>query len=367
MKPRLWELGYGALVLTLLGLSMIPLYIQGTRGDWHDFDVYYGAARAVLAGEAIHTIAGSYQLPFWYPPWIAWAFIPFAFLTRSTGLLLYQAASFVSAILVIHLLPRYYNPGSRVLDQLLILTLAIPMSFQVFIVGQMEFLFLVLLVGIIFAADRKKAFLVGILFPFLLAKPHLVLLFTFFLFWRVGKRALLTSLASVGLMLVVATVIRPSWHLEMLAVLQQAGPRIDGLRFTTLAALLGRQENWAGTANLPFVFVLFCMGLLLLWKVRTLPTVPLLSLALAFSLLVAPRAYAYDLPLLVPTLIWLTADKFRERIWIWILAALIPILTGYESGSYLLTALVCGLGAWEAIRVVGREPRIIAHNGFGQS
>jgi hypothetical protein len=153
----------------------------------------------------------------------------------------------------------------------------------------------------------------------------------------------------------------------MLAVLQQAGPRIDGLRFTTLAALLGRQENWAGTANLPFVFVLFCMGLLLLWKVRTLPTVPLLSLALAFSLLVAPRAYAYDLPLLVPTLIWLTADKFRERIWIWILAALIPILTGYESGSYLLTALVCGLGAWEAIRVVGREPRIIAHNGFGQS
>jgi hypothetical protein len=355
MKPRLWEFGYGALVVTLFGLCLIPVYIQGTRGDWHDFDVFYGAARTVLAGGVVHTIAGSYQLPFWYPPWIAWAFIPFAFLTRSTALLFYQAASFVCAAAVIHCLSRHYNPRIRILDELFMLAMAIPMGFQVLIVGQVEYIFLALIVGIVFAADGKKGLLVGVLFPFLLAKPHLVLLFTPFLFWRAGKRALLVSLASIAAMMIVASAMRPGWHLEMLEVLRRAGPRTDGLRFTTLAGLLGRQENWVGTANLPIALALAFLGLLLLWKIRKLPSVPLLSLALAVSLLVAPRAYAYDLPLLIPTLIWLTANRFLQKIWIWILAALIPLLTGYASGAYLLTVLVCGLGAAKALSDVVPE------------
>jgi hypothetical protein len=349
MKPRPWEIGYGALVVTLFGLCLIPVYIQATRGDWHDFDVFYGAARAVLAGGAIHTISGSYQLPFWYPPWIAWAFIPFAFLTRPTALLLYQAASFASAAAVIHCLARHYNPRIRILDELFMLAMAIPMGFQVLIVGQVEYIFLALIVGITFAASQRKDVLVGLLFPFLLAKPHLVLLFTPFLFWRAGKRSLLVSLGFIAAMLMAASVLRPGWHLEMLEVLRLAGPRTDGLRFTTLAGLLGRQENWAGTANLPIALILTSVGLVLLWRVRLLPTVPLLSLALAFSLLVAPRAYAYDLPLLIPTLIWLTAERFLPGIWIWILAALIPLFTGYESGAYLLSILVCGLGFRRAL------------------
>jgi hypothetical protein len=182
-----------------------------------------------------------------------------------------------------------------------------------------------------------------------------VLLFTPFLFWRAGKRALLVSLASIAAMMIVASAMRPGWHLEMLEVLRRAGPRTDGLRFTTLAGLLGRQENWVGTANLPIALALAFLGLLLLWKIRKLPSVPLLSLALAVSLLVAPRAYAYDLPLLIPTLIWLTANRFLQKIWIWILAALIPLLTGYASGAYLLTVLVCGLGAAKALSDVVPE------------
>jgi len=93
----------------------------------------------------------------------------------------------------------------------------------------------------------------------------------------------------------------------------------------------------------------------LLWKVRRLSTVPLLSLALALSLLSAPRAYAYDLPLLLPALIWVTAAGFRSTLWIWIVAGLMPLLAAYVSSSYLVTLMVCAFGAWKALKEAGRE------------
>src|SRR6185369_10179723 len=96
--------------------------------------------------------------------------------------------------------------------------------------------------------------------------------------------------------------------------------------FTTLPNLLGSQENWSGTANLPFTILLVVLAILVVWKFRSLPTLPLLSLALAASLFCAPRAYAYDLPLLIPAMIWFTAKEFKSTFWLWIAGAFIPIL-----------------------------------------
>ena len=367
-KPRVLQFGYGVFVVSLLGLCTWMLYIQIVGGDWHDFDVYYEAGRAALAGAPIHTITGRYDLPFWYPPWIAWAFIPLAPLTRSAGLVLYQAASLVSALGVVHFLARHYNPDIRVLDEVFILAMAIPLSFQVFMVGQMEYIFLAVLVGIMVAADRKKPAIVALLFPFLLAKPHLIVLFTLFLFWRAGNRAILATLGLIVLMLLTATALRPGWPSEWLNVLRQSGIRTDGLEFSTLAGLLGRKENWLGSANIPIAVIPFAIGMVTLWKVRSLPTIPLLSLALALSLLCAPRAYAYDLALLIPALIWVSAERFGHNLWIWILAGLVPLLAAYGSGSYLVTVMVCILGAWKALAEIrsGRGPGVPAAEGVGQ-
>lgn len=357
LKPRVFEFGYGALVASLLALALWMVYIQVRGGDWHDFDVFYGAAKAALAGTALHTITGRYQLPFWYPPWIAWYFIPFAVFSRSIALHLYQVISFACAAGVIHLLSKYFNPDTRVVDELLMFALASLLSFQVLIVGQMEYVFLAVLVAIMFAAERKQHFGVALLFPFLLAKPHLVLLFSVVLFWRTGSRALLYSIGLIAVMLVVATVLRPSWPTEWMAVLRQSGIRTDGLEFTTLSALIGRQENWLGSANLPASAGLVVLGFVVLWHVRTLGTIPLLSLALALSLLAAPRAYAYDLTLLIPALIWLTALGFRRWLWLWLLAGTIPLLAAYGSASYLVTIIVGALGTWKASREVRIRPR----------
>ena len=132
------EIGYPAFVISLAVLDLILLYAEASRSDWHDFDVFYGAASAALLGKSSYIIVGQYDLPFWYPPWTAWLFTPYALFPKHVGLLLYQATLVVSAILVIHFLAHYFNPRFRKLDELLILALLVPMSLQLVLVGQME-------------------------------------------------------------------------------------------------------------------------------------------------------------------------------------------------------------------------------------
>ena len=349
------DVGYPVLVISLFLLNLVLLFLEARNSDWHDFDVFYGAASAALAGKSIYIIVGQYHLPFWYPPWTAWFYVPYAIWPKHTALLLYQTTLAAGAILVVHFLTRYYKPKFRILDELLILAMLVPMSVQLVQVGQMDYLFLALVVLIVWAASRKNDVLVALLFPFLLTKPHLIVPFTAMLFWRLGKRALLLTTISTALLLILATILMPHWYLEMLAFLRVSGERTAGLPFTTLPTLLGRQENWLGTANVPLSLLITALALLVLWKVRHLSTVPLLSVALALSLLSAPRAYAYDLPMLVPAMVWLTADNFLPKAWIWIAAALIPMVLGFSSSTYMVTMAVCLLATQKAFVVMSRE------------
>ncbi len=322
-------------------LFCMGLLIQALiESDWHDFDVFYNSAEAALAGKSIYIITGELKLPFWYLPWTAWFYIPFAIWPRAFALILYKCATVLCAVFIVQRLTRYYNPGFKFLDKILILSLMIPMTLQLMILGQMDYILLALIIIIMFAVEQKKDVLVGILFPFLWIKPHLLIIFTLFAFWRSGKRAVLISLGLSAFMLVVETIISPGWYLDMLNLLKDGTQRINSVGFTTLPNVLGSQENWVGTANLPFSILLIILAILIVWKFRSLPTVPLLSLALAASLFCAPRAHAYDLTLLIPAMIWLTAQKFKSTFWLWIVAAIIPILTGYSSNAYWLTFLV---------------------------
>jgi hypothetical protein len=329
-------------------LSMILLFVQNAKSDWHDFDVFYYAASAALSGKSIYIIVGQYHLPFWYLPWTAWFYIPYAIWPKHIGLLLYQATSIISAILVVNSLTRYYQPNFKFQDKILILACLVPMSLQLIMVGQMDYILLGLLVGIIWGVENKKDILVGILYPFLLTKPHLIIPFSVFLFWRSGKRAILISAFLSITMLLIATFIHPGWYLEMFRSLQVSGQRVDGLPFATFPSLLGSQENWIGTANLPFTLLLIALAILILWKFRTLPVIPFLSLALAASLFCAPRAYAYDLPMLIPAMLWLTAQDFKTRWWLWGGVGIFSIFTIFSSSIYWITLLVFGLSIYKS-------------------
>ncbi|MHB8779337.1 MAG: glycosyltransferase family 87 protein [Anaerolineales bacterium] len=338
------------ILTSLLGLSVATLVMA--RSDWHDFDVFYNAASATLAGKSIYIIVGQYNLPFWYLPWTAWFYIPYAIFPKHIGLLLYQATSVISAILIVNSLARYYQPNFKFQDKILILAFLVPMSLQLIMVGQMDYILLGLLVCIIWGAEHKKDILVGILYPFLLTKPHLIIPFSIFLFWRSGKRTLLVSILFSIAMLLIETLLSPGWHLEMLRSLQVSGQRVDGLPFATFPSLLGLQENWIGTANLPFTLLLIAFAILVLWKFRSLSTVPFLSLALAASLFCAPRAYAYDLPMLIPAMIWLTAQDFNLRWWLWVCVGIFSIFTLFSSNIYWITLLVFGLSIHKSYKAI---------------
>lgn len=331
---------YIAFVLLVFIASLFILKYGMTEMEWQDFYVFYGAAKSTLSGHSLYQITGEHNLPFWYFPWTAWIFIPFAFFSEATALLIYKAVFVLGAILAVHSLATFHNPKFQFWDKVLILSAVTSMSLQTMIVGQLEYILLGLIIMTMYAIDQKRFILAGVLMPFLWTKPHLVIVFTLAAFWLGGPRMILATAASFAVMFLVETVRSPGWYLEMFNLLKTGQGRIDGPIFTTLPNMLGFQENWVGTANLPLTVLLIVLASLVVWKFRSLPPVPFLSLALAASLFCAPRTYAYDLPLLIPAMVWLTAKDFHLTFWIWLVAAGLPPLTRYSSSTYLLTLLV---------------------------
>jgi hypothetical protein len=342
------RLTYLAFVCAIFALSMFFLFLGLTHSDWHDFDVFYFAAKAALNGNSIYIVVGKYNLPFWYFPWTAWFYIPFAILPKEFALIIYQSITIISAVAVVNSLTHSYSLHLQVIDKLLMLSLLGLMSLQVFIVGQMEYILLGLIVITMYAVENKRDILAGLLLPILWTKPHLLIIFTLFIFWRAGKRALGVSIIASVLMLGIQTLLNPGWHLEMLNLLKAGQQRKDGLEFMTLPSLFGLRENWVGTANLPFTIVLIILAFAVVWKYRALPSMPLLSLALTASLFCAPRAYAYDLPLLIPGLIWITEKNFKSSLLIWLCATLFPPLMRFSAESYLVVIMVFFSGIYKA-------------------
>jgi len=114
-------------------------------------------------------------------------------------------------------------------------------------------------------------------------------------------------------------------------------------RISTLPTLLGFNQNITGTADLPLTAVLVVIAIFVLIRFRSLPKIPLLSIAMAASLFCAPRSYAYDLVLLIPAMIWLSEKWSIKTAFIWVAATIIPLLSHFSAASYLVTLVVFAL------------------------
>ena len=138
-------------------------------------------------------------------------------------------------------------------------------------------------------------------------------------------------------------------------LIQKGHDLVAGLFFPVF---LGFDQNWIGTANLPLTIVVIFVSGFILWKVRSLPVIPLLSLTLTASLVCAPRAYAYDLPLLIPAILWLSGTVSWKIILFWSSVVLILLLSHYSVGSYLLVLIVFGRGVYKAYKLVKNPPSL---------
>jgi hypothetical protein len=346
---------YGSFVVVVLGVAIyfVIYTVINSLSDPIDFPIFYGAARNALSGLSIYTYYGKYQLPFWYFPWTSWIFIPLAIFTRQVAWILFLVISFGVAFLSVNALANYFQRFS-LFDRLYMFSMLLWMGWLAYRVGQISFLLLGVTVLVILLIGKGRPILSGLLIPLLLIKPHLFIIFIPLVLWLGGKKTLFAGTIMTLLLLGIETVVTPHWAGQMLGLLVQGTSRVDVTPFwdfSTFPTLLGFTQNYSGTANLPFTILLVAMAAFVVIRFRSLPKIPWLCLAMAASLFCAPRSYAYDLVLLVPAMIWLSEKWSIKTALLWAAAALIPVLSHYSAGSYLVTLMVFALCIYKAYTI----------------
>jgi Glycosyltransferase family 87 len=330
-----------------------------------DFPVFYGAARNALHGLSIYTYFGLHPLPFWYFPWVSWIFIPLAIFSRQVAWIIYLVIGSGVAFLSVNSLANIYQRFS-LYDRLFMFSMLLWMGWLVYLVGQISFLLLGAAVAVLLLIGKGRPVLAGLLFPLLLIKPHLFIVFLPLVLWLGGKKTFISAGLVTLFLIIIATLTTPHWFEQMLAMLQAGTIRVDVdplFNFTTFPALLGFSQNFVGTADLPFTILLVVIAAFMVIRFRSMPKIPLLSLALAASLFCAPRSYAYDLVLLIPAMVWLSEKWSLKTALLWAACVIIQILSHFSSGSYLVTLLVFTLGILKAITIEKQDG--ISRSFFG--
>jgi len=234
------------------------------------------------------------------------------------------------------------------------------MSRLVFRVGQVSIIQLAFTVALLWALDRHKPTQAGLLFPWLLIKPNLMLLFLPAT-WYIGKKKYIqASILALIIILGISFILFPDWLTQMTRLIIQGQARNDYLvwDFTTLAGILGLPRMW----NYVFAPFLLAYGIALSYYFKDLPNFTWLIFVLALSLLIAPYSFAYDQPMLIPILIYLSRKRDWQALVLWVLAALIPYVSHYSSYSYLLTLIVLIVAIYNLMRDLQNEksPMFIA-------
>ena len=328
-----------------------------TQGDAPDFGVYYYSAKTAISGGTIYDHYGFHNLPYWYFPWLAWFYIPLAFFSYQVAYVLYVIISLLCALITINYLVARMIPAANLPEKLFIFCMALVLCWLLFRVGQMDFILLGAVVLTTYLIDKEKPHLAGLFVPLLLFKPHLFIIFLPAALLKGGRKFLISSTLAFVVICAFSFLIIPDWPQQMLRMLAESGGRTDNnWNFTTLPTLLGMQENWSGTANLPLTFVLILISFVILWSFRALPTMPLLSLALTASLFCAPRAYSYNFPILIPAMIWISSDLPKPLLLLfWLAAGTIPFFFRFSTGSYSIVLVVLILSIWKAHKTLANS------------
>ena len=349
MKNRFLWIIYAVIVLVIFIFAIWVVYYITTHSSRLDFRTFFGAGTAAAGGVPIYSLYGIYMHPFWYFPWVAWQFIPFTPFTFSQAWYAYilLCCGLLWGIVVFY--SKRFSISENLLDKVFIYSMSLLLCMMLFNFGQTNILVLAWITLVVVLLEQKKHFLAGIVMPLSLIKPHLLIIFVIAFLLKGGKKgfigAALSSLAMFGL----EFLLDPTWIRDFIELFAYGSKRDDDLYWdhTTLPNLLGFDENYVGTANLPIILLLLLIGTLVVWKFRTLPPSKLIALGLAGSLLGAPRAFGYDLVLLLPAMMLLSERFSWKTFLLWIMAIIIPFAYNFSTGSYILTLLVFGLSVWK--------------------
>ncbi len=199
--------------------------------------------------------------------------------------------------------------------------------------GQASIIQLAAAVVIISALHVNRPFVAGLAIPLVIIKPHLVIYFLFAALKRGGRRMLLAGIGAILVLMFLALLMQPSWITDMLRVIiyGQLSSPMEWNKYVTLAGLF----------SLPpcigiMVWLLLLRFLILLdSRFRSVPSNIWLPITLVLSLATAPYAFAYDLILLLPAVVWLCLPMSPLSIVIISIVLGIVISAGFSGVAYL--------------------------------
>lgn len=349
MKDRIIRILYYTFVALIFIFAVWVVQFITGKSSRLDFRVFYGAGMAAVTGNPIHTVYGVYMNPFWYFPWLAWIFIPFTALTLSQAWFVYVILCCLLLWGVLSYFSNTFHVTRQNADKIFIYSAALLLCMMLFNFGQINIIVLGLATLVIILLERGKNLTAGVVLPLVLLKPHLLIVFVVACLVKGGKRTFIGAAISSLVMFGIEFLLDPNWLNNLLKLFAYGSRRTEKLYWghTTLPRLLGFQENYVGTANIPVIALMILLGVLLIWKFRNLPPSQLIAFSLTASLFSAPRAFGYDLILLFPAMLLLSENFNWKTILCWLLAVSIAFAYNFSTGVYILTLLVFGLSIWK--------------------
>lgn len=340
-KARAWGLAVFQGVVAVFGFVIGLHWI--TRQDLADFLAFWGAGGRVLASQSPYgyypTLNGGSV--FQSVPWLAWLFAPLALLPVGRAWQIFYLLNLLLVALTILLAFKEFRIRLNPLAATLVLACSLALAYPCLSFGQVSILQAAILSLMALALQRGRPVLAGALMPLALLKPHLLLWFIPYVLITGGRRFRLASLASTLLLALVALVFQPSWPGEMLQTILagQAGTRMETWKYTTLSGLFSLDPKLGLLIPIVFLPVLFWLSR----RIKDYPLYSRLAIVLGFSLAASPYSFSYDLPLLLPALVWLTQQWPARTTLLWTAVAVLIYLLGFQNLAYLVTLLVCGL------------------------
>lgn len=340
LVKKLYIATYNVLI-AFIGVLWIAYGLTAfTQKHLVDFTAFYGAAKNLLVGLSPYRFyetfygTSTFQSPFW----VGWFFIPFTRLPINLAFIVFGAFNLVLSLVCLTLMLRWQPSKVSPLVYIFLLGCTLVLSFRTIQFGQVTLIQLFAATFMITALIKNRPVLAGLAIPLVIIKPHLILFFLFAAFRRGGRKMLLAGVGSTLVFMLISFLIQHSWISDMLQVV------IYGQKTTIM--MWKKYVTLGGLFSLPpWISMVGCVVFLLILilvdgKFRSVPNKIWLPITLVLSLATAPYAFAYDLPLLLPALIWSCLPLKPLPITVISTVTFIALISGFLSNAYIAVIII---------------------------
>ena len=314
--------------------DFLPLYTEGRlvgTGQMYDIESGYREQDRTVG---FH-VTGRYHDRF---PWQALLLAPLSRLPYLPAYWLWIGINLAcfAAVIRFWLLPRDYVLWGAV---------SLPVAASI-IVGQDSLMVAACMAGVLLLSNRGRDVAAGLLLALCTAKPHLFLLVPVALVAQRRWRLLVSAVAgTLGLLAISTAVAGLDWTSRWIAIVKLLG-QDSGLDVPRRASLFQLGVNGATITAAALLAVALCVAI---WRARTLERG--IAAAILGSILIAPHASLYDLPLLLIALPVLPLGRYSRWLRILLLTPL-PywgLLRGqpWNAALPLLLLAVVAASAWQ--------------------